>query len=61
MGALASIAVVACGPGGGSNNSGLAADQTLKFPILGDFGTLDPAQLNAESDSEIAQNVLNGL
>jgi ABC-type oligopeptide transport system substrate-binding subunit len=33
----------------------------LKFPILGDFGTLDPGQLNAESDSEIAQNVFNGL
>jgi oligopeptide transport system substrate-binding protein len=61
IGAVASLALVACGGGGGSQSSNLAADQTLKFPILGDFGTLDPAQLNAESDSEIAQNVFNGL
>jgi oligopeptide transport system substrate-binding protein len=61
LGAVASLALVACGGGGGNQGQNLAADQTLKFPILGDFGTLDPAQLNAESDSEIAQNVFNGL
>ena len=61
VGALASIAVVACGPGGGSNNSGLAADQTLNFPILSDFGTLDPAVADAETDQEIQQNMFDGL
>ena len=60
VGAVASLVLVACG-GGGGGGTNLAADQTLKFPILGDFGTLDPAQLNAESDSEIAQNMFNGL
>src|SRR5689334_10397634 len=61
LGAVASLVLVACGGGGGGGGSTLAADQTLKFPILGDFGTLDPAQLNAETDSEIGQNVFNGL
>ena len=61
VGAIATVALAACGGGGGNTGQTLAADQTLKFPILGDFGTLDPAQLNAESDSEIAQNVFNGL
>ena len=56
------LAVAACGGGGGTQQSqNLASDQTLKFPIGDDFGSLDPAQLNAETDSEIAQNVFNGL
>jgi ABC-type oligopeptide transport system substrate-binding subunit len=62
VGGVASLALVACGGGGGgTTGTTLASDQTLKFPILGDFGTLDPGQLNAETDSEIAQNVFNGL
>ncbi len=54
------VVLAACGSST-SGGGGLAADQTLKFPILGDFGTLDPAQLDAESDSEIAQNMYDGL
>ena len=61
VGAVATLALVACGGGGGTSSTNLASDQTLKFPILGDFGTLDPAQLNAESDSEIGQNMYDGL
>jgi len=61
VGAVSTLALVACGGSSGTTGTTLAADQTLKFPILGDFGTLDPAQLNAETDSEIAQNVFNGL
>jgi len=61
VGAVSTLALVACGGGSSTSSTTLAADQTLKFPILGDFGTLDPAQLNAETDSEIAQNVFNGL
>ena len=58
--AVAGLALAACGSSTGTSTN-LAADQTLKFPILGDFGTLDPGQVNAETDSEIAQNVFNGL
>jgi oligopeptide transport system substrate-binding protein len=58
--AVAGLALAACGTSSATSTN-LAADQTLKFPILGDFGTLDPGQVNAESDSEIAQNVFNGL
>ncbi|HEY1456433.1 MAG TPA: peptide ABC transporter substrate-binding protein [Candidatus Dormibacteraeota bacterium] len=62
VGAVSGLVLVACGNGNNNNNNtSLASDQTLKFPILGDFGTLDPSQLNAETDSEIAQNVFNGL
>lgn len=61
LGAVATMAMLACGGGGGSTSSNLAADQTLKFPILGDFGTLDPAVADAETDSEIQQNMFNGL
>ena len=61
-GAVASLVMVACGGGGGGTTStNLASDQTLKFPILGDFGTLDPAVGDAETDSEIQQNMFNGL
>ncbi len=56
---LCSLAIVACG--GGGNSGGLASDQTLNFPILGDFGTLDPAVADAETDQEIQQNFLDGL
>ncbi|HZQ49707.1 MAG TPA: peptide ABC transporter substrate-binding protein [Candidatus Dormibacteraeota bacterium] len=55
------LALAACGGSTSNGGGGLASDQTLKFPILGDFGTFDPAQLDAESDSEIVQNVFNGL
>jgi ABC-type oligopeptide transport system, periplasmic component len=56
----ASLVLGACG-GGTTNNNGLAADQTLKFPILDDYATLDPAIADAETDSEISQNLFNGL
>ena len=61
MGLLAGLVLVACDTAGGGNGRRLASDQTLKFPILNDFGTLDPSQLNAESDAQIAQNLFNGL
>jgi len=60
VGGAVTMVLAACS-GGGTTSSGLASDQTLKFPILGDFGTLDPGQLSVETDSEIAQNVFNGL
>ncbi len=60
VGGVATLVMVACG-GGGTQSTNLAADQTLTFPILGDFGTLDPAVADAETDSEIQQNVWDGL
>jgi oligopeptide transport system substrate-binding protein len=60
VGAVAGLALAACGSSSGPS-SNLAADQTLKFPILGDFGTLDPGVADAETDSEISQNLFNGL
>jgi ABC-type oligopeptide transport system substrate-binding subunit len=39
----------------------LAADQTLRFPVFSDFGTLDPAMIDTQSDSEIAHNLFDGL
>ncbi len=59
--AAASLVLVSCSGSSGTISTGLASDQTLKFPILGDFGTLDPSQVNAETDSQIAQNVFNGV
>ncbi len=44
-----------------TTSTNLAADQTLKFPILDDFGTLDPAIADAETDQEIQQNMFNGM
>ena len=62
LGALSVIGIVlvACGGSSGGQTTSLASDQTMKFPIFGEFGTLDPGQLDAEVDSEIAQNIFNG-
>jgi ABC-type oligopeptide transport system substrate-binding subunit len=60
VGGVASLALGACG-GGTTSGTGLAADQTLKFPILDDYATLDPAVADAETDQEIGQNLFNGL
>jgi oligopeptide transport system substrate-binding protein len=56
------LAVVACGGGGsGGQSQQLAGDQTLTFPIFGDFTTLDPGRMDAETDGEVAQNLFDGL
>jgi oligopeptide transport system substrate-binding protein len=60
-GGAASLVLGACGGGGTTTGTGLAADQTLKFPILDDYATLDPAVADAETDQEIGQNMFNGL
>ena len=62
LAAVGLLAVAACGQqGGGQQSQSLASDQTLKFPIGDDFGSLDPAQANAETDQEVGQNLFNGL
>ena len=60
VGCAAAMALVACG-GGGTQSNTLASDQTLKFPILDDYQTLDPAVADAETDTEIGQNLFDGL
>ena len=57
---MVSLALTACG-GGTPTSSNLAADQTLKFPILDDIHTLDPGTIDAETDSELSQNLFDGL
>ena len=62
VGGVSSLVLVACGGGGGGGTSTtLASNQTLTFPILADFGTLDPAIADAETDTEISQNMFDGL
>jgi ABC-type oligopeptide transport system substrate-binding subunit len=63
MAAVGLLLAAACGNSGGGNGQSqtLATDQTLKFPIGDDFGTLDPAQANSETDQEVAQNMFNGV
>src|SRR6202521_6192285 len=60
--ALTSVALGACSGGGGAAPKiGLASMQVLRFPIPGDFESLDPATLDKVSDSEIAHNLFDGL
>src|SRR5256885_881897 len=54
------VLVAACG-GTSTAGTGRAADQTLRFPSDSAIGTLDPAQINAETDVEIYQNLFDGL
>jgi oligopeptide transport system substrate-binding protein len=39
----------------------LASNQVLRFPVPGDFESLDPATLDKVSDAEIAHNIFDGL
>jgi oligopeptide transport system substrate-binding protein len=55
------VLVAACGTGTTTTSTNLAADQTLRFPSDSTLGTLDPAQINAETDVEIYQNLFDGL
>jgi oligopeptide transport system substrate-binding protein len=61
VGGVSSLVLVACGGGSGTTGTSLASNQTLTFPILADFGTLDPALADAETDTEISQNMFDGL
>src|ERR1700682_1740419 len=61
LGGVASLVMVACGGGNGNTSTNLASNQTLSFPILSDFDTLDPAIADAETDTEISQNMFDGL
>ncbi|MGH7763270.1 MAG: peptide ABC transporter substrate-binding protein [Candidatus Dormibacteraceae bacterium] len=60
--ALMGLATAACASGGGSSSSGgLASDQTLRFPIIDDVSTLDPAHVILPTDVTISANIFDGL
>lgn len=48
------------GSGGGEDGE-LAADQTIRFPVDTDLGTLDPALVNSVEDFAIVANLFSGL
>lgn len=55
--------LAACSPSNGASTPtpGLAKEQTLRFPIQHDVNTLDPAQIDSETEAEIAHNLFDGL
>jgi len=61
--ALICVVFVSCSNGSGpaAQPTSLATDQTLRFPIQHDVTTLDPAMIDSEAESEIAQNLFDGL
>ena len=61
LGVAALVGVAACGTSTSTTTNKLAADQTLRFPISGDIGTFDPAEVNAETDVVLYQNLFEGL
>ncbi|TME91075.1 MAG: peptide ABC transporter substrate-binding protein [Chloroflexi bacterium] len=61
---LAAAAVLASCTFGGSSAppaEGLAADQTLSFPIAQEIGDFDPAQITSPTDVDVLRNVFSGL
>jgi oligopeptide transport system substrate-binding protein len=60
---VACLVLVACRGGGTTvpQSTSLAAEQTLKFPLLHDFGSLDPGVSDAETDMQIQQNMFDNL
>ena len=61
--ALAGLILAACSNSGpvGGGPSPLASDQTLHFPIQQELATLDPAMIATEAESDVAQNLFDGL
>jgi oligopeptide transport system substrate-binding protein len=56
------LTAAGCGEGGTQPLSqNLATDQTLRFSIGDDVGTLDPAQVYSSADLQVAQNLFDGL
>jgi len=59
--AVAVALLVACGQAGAAGSTQRSGSDTLRFPVGTDFGTLDPAYLDTQTDAEIAQNLFDGL
>ncbi len=61
LGVLAAAACGSTSSGNGNNSNSLASSQTLHFPVFQDPGTWDPGEMDAEVDTELMQNVFDGL
>jgi len=59
--ALTSLLGASCGNGPSSSGGGLASDQSLRFPIIDDLSTLDPAHVILPTDVTISANLFDGL
>ncbi len=59
--AVAGLFAAACSSGNNQSGSGLASDQTLRFPIIDDLATLDPAHVILPTDVTISANIFDGL
>ncbi len=61
--ALVGLVLAACtnGTTGAAPPTGLASDQTLRFPIQHDLTTLDPAMIDSAAESAVAHNLFDGL
>jgi oligopeptide transport system substrate-binding protein len=60
--AVGAIAVVAaCGPGSTTQSENLASDQTLRFSMINDVTSLDPAHVDAAVDITYLYEVFTGL
>ena len=55
------VAVTACGPNNQPTSENLAADQTLRFSMINDVTSLDPAQVDAAVDITFLAEVFTGL
>src|SRR5450759_6020401 len=61
VGGVSSLVLVACGGGSGTTGTNPASNQTSTFPRVPDCGTLDPVLADAETYTEISQNMFDGL
>src|SRR5438128_1029320 len=59
--AVAGLALASCATSSSTGTGGLAADQTLRFPIIDDIATFDPAHVILPTDVTISANVFDGL
>src|SRR5436305_6599776 len=59
--AVAGLVALSCASNSNQNSGGLASDQTLRFPIIDDIATLDPAHVILPTDVTISANVFGGL
>ncbi len=60
-GLAAWLILFGCTTSGGTVGDRLAPDQTLRFPLIEDVGSLDPADIASASDYALARNVFGGL
>jgi len=58
---LLALGIFACGGGGSATGQDLASDQTLKFAIKDDIGTLDPGHVSSGVDISFTQQIFSGL